>query len=159
MCYEAAAVIVMKRETFRAKPYICPAGKPTIGYGTTRYPNGVKVTMNDKPCTEVQARFWMNAAFDRIFAELQALVRVPLTHNQWNALISLAYNIGVGVHDGIKGDLADSTLLDCINKRDFAGAAAQFLVWNKAHVNGKLVVLAGLTTRRQEEQALFLQPG
>ena len=47
--------LIKKYEGFYAKPYICPAGVPTIGYGATYYPNKIKVTMKDKPITEKEA--------------------------------------------------------------------------------------------------------
>ncbi|KQD16250.1 lysozyme [Acinetobacter baumannii] len=71
---------------------------------------------------------------------------MPLTQNQFDALVSLAYNIGSGAFKG-------STLLKLLNKGDYKGAADQFLVWNKA--GGK--VMKGLVRRREAERALFLK--
>lgn len=59
-----------------------------------------------------------------IATRVEKLVTVPLNQNQFDALVSLAYNIGVGA-------FADSTLLRELNQSDFQGAAEQFLVWNK----------------------------
>ena len=70
---------------------------------------------------------------------------VPLTQNQFDALVSLTYNIGSGAFN-------NSTLLK-LNKGDYQGAADQFLVWNKA--DGK--VMKGLVRRREAERALFLK--
>jgi GH24 family phage-related lysozyme (muramidase) len=134
--------------------------KPTIGYGTTRYPDGRKVSLSDHPCSRIEAKVYLEYAMRRVLEGLQgsgAVTRPPTLH-QAAALESLAYNIGVGVHDGIKGDLADSTLLARFNAGDIAGAADQFLVWNKAHVNGNLVAIDGLTRRREAERRLFLTP-
>jgi lysozyme len=94
----------------------------------------------------------------RVLAGLQmpGIITRPPTVHQAAALLCLAYNVGVGAHDGVKGDLADSTLLARFNAGNFTGAADQFLVWNKARVGGKLVVLPGLDTRRHVERDLFL---
>lgn len=150
--------IIKEFEGFRAKPYLCPAGVPTIGYGTTRYPNGRRVDMADPEITEKEALLYLTASVERVEGDLRPLIRVPVTSNQWSALVSLAYNIGVGARDGKKGDLADSTLLDHLNAGNFAAAAEQFLKWNKARVRGVLQALAGLTRRRGIERALFLKP-
>jgi lysozyme len=158
--FAAAEPIIKEFEGFRAKPYICPAGKATIGFGTTRYPNGAPVTMRDPKCTEAQATVYLEYSMGRVLDSLQkgsAIQRSP-TVNQAAALLSLAYNVGVGIHDGKKGDLADSTLLARFNAGLIDDAADQFLVWDKARVNGIMVSLPGLRTRRKWERALFLKP-
>jgi lysozyme len=147
--------LLTKWESFKSAPYLCPAGKWTIGFGTTHYPDGKSVCKSDRSIDQGRAGLLATAELLSVKAKLERLVRVPLTPCQWGALIDLGYNLGVGIHDGVKGDLADSTLLDCINRGDMAGAAQQFLVWNKAHVKGKIVALAGLTHRREDEKALF----
>lgn len=152
-----AEPIIKSAEGFRAAPYICPAGKPTIGWGTTRYPDNRPVTMKDKPVSQIEAEVFLQFACKRVLADLQRpgiITRSP-TINQAAAFLSLAYNIGVGAHDGIKGDLADSTLLERFNAGDLAGAERHFLDWNKAHVGGVLKTLPGLTLRRECEQKLF----
>ena len=147
-------------EGFRSKPYLCPAGVPTIGYGTTRYPDGSKVTLADREITEAEGRVFLEFSMRRVLRDLETcggVTRAPNV-NQAGSLLSLAYNVGVGAHDGVKGDLADSTLLECFNAGDIAGAGRQFLAWNKARQHGVLQPLPGLTLRRQREQALFLKP-
>ena len=125
--------------------YLCPANVWTIGIGTTIYPNGVKVKKGDK-CTLEQAHEYL--AHDMIEFEktVNDSVKVPLSQNQFDALVSLAYNIG---STGFK----NSTLLKKLNAKDFTGAADQFLVWNRG--GGK--VLKGLVRRREAERALFLK--
>jgi lysozyme len=71
-----------------------------------------------------------------------------VTQNQFDALVSLTYNIGVGAIGG-------STLIKKLNAKDYKGAAEQFLVWNKGRVNGVLQVIPGLTNRRIKEKAYF----
>lgn len=158
--FAVAEPIIVEFEGFRSKPYLCPAGVPTIGYGTTRYPDGRKVSLADKPCSETEARVYLEFSMRRVLQDLQnsgAVTHAP-TVNQSGAFLSLAYNIGVGAHDGVKGDLADSTLLECFNRGDLLGAAHHFADWNKARQGGILQALPGLTARRKREQALFLQP-
>ncbi|HEY0265712.1 MAG TPA: lysozyme [Rhizomicrobium sp.] len=150
-----AEPIIKNAEGFDARPYLCPAGIPTIGWGTTRYPNGRRVTLQDKPVSQAEAEIFLQASARRVLAQLQGIVARAPTVRQAAALLSLAYNIGVGAHDGRKGDLADSTLLECFDRGDLAGAAAHFLDWNKARIGGRLQALPGLTARRKAEQALF----
>lgn len=76
------------------------------------------------------------------------LAKVPLSQNQWDALMCFTYNLG-------SANLGSSTLLKLLNVKDYAGAAEQFSRWNKA--GGQ--VLAGLTKRRAAERAMFLGAG
>ena len=137
--------LIKEFEGFVANAYLCPAKVWTIGIGTTIYPNGVKVKKGDK-CTLEQAHEYL--AHDMIEFEktVNDSVKVPLSQNQFDALVSLAYNIGSGA-------FKNSTLLKKLNAKDYAGAADQFLVWNKG--GGK--VLNGLVKRRASERALFLK--
>lgn len=80
---------------------------------------------------------------------VQAYVKVPLNQNQFDALVSFAYNAGTNA-------LKNSTLLKLLNAGDFAGAAAQFPNWDKKHVDGVLVVAPELIARRASEQRQFL---
>jgi lysozyme len=76
---------------------------------------------------------------------------VPLTQNQFDALVDFAYNAGAA-------NLRSSTLLRLLNSGDYAGASGQFIRWNKATSNGQLIVLPGLTRRRTAEAQLFNTP-
>lgn len=138
-------------EKFRPTAY--PATKAekakgiwTIGYGHTL---GVK---EGDTCTMAQALAWLSEDVARVCAGLKAAVRVPVNQNQADALYSITFNAGYGRHDGVKGDIADSTLLVKLNAGDYKGCAAEFARWNKQ--DGR--VLAGLTTRRGVEAAHFL---
>ncbi|MCH7393762.1 lysozyme [Acinetobacter dispersus] len=117
----------------------------TIGFGTTVYPNGVKVKKGDV-CTAEQAKAFFTYDLKRFEAAVNGAVKVPLTQNQFDALVSLTYNIG-------ETAFKKSTLLAKLNKGDFTGAADQFKVWNIG--GGK--VLKGLVRRRAAERALFLK--
>lgn len=143
--------LIKKWEQFRSKPYRDGGGVPTIGYGTTRYPNGVKVTMNDPAISEETAVQYMVVSVTRVNAGMAALLKRPPTPYQHAALLDLVYNIGVGVHDGKKGDFADSTLLAHYNAGDFKGAADHFMDW----VYDDHVVVQGLVNRRHDDQAMF----
>ena len=137
--------LIKSFEGFSAKPYLCPAGVPTIGYGATYYPDGRRVTMQDRPVTVAQATDMLRSMLTSYEAGVNRYVQVPLTQGQFDALVSFAYNLGLSA-------LKSSTLLRLLNLRDYAGAAAQFLRWNRA--GGK--VLPGLTRRREAERKLFV---
>jgi lysozyme len=138
-------------EAFRSKPYLDSVGVATIGYGTTVYPDGKKVTMKDTPVTELQATdlltFMINFSYGKA---VNQLVRRTLSQNQFDALCSLVYNIGVQA-------FSKSNLLKFINNldvkevRDFPACREQFMKW--VYAGGKQ--LAGLLKRRKKEADLF----
>lgn len=117
----------------------------TIGTGTTIYLNGQKVKKGDT-CTLVQAKSYFSHDLKRFEASVNNMVKVPLSQNQFDALVSLVYNIG-------ETAFGESTLLKKLNAKDYQGAADQFPRWNKG--GGK--VLKGLVRRRADERALFLK--
>ena len=84
-----------KREGLRTKPYLDTRGIPTISLGVTYYPNGRKVTMQDKPLTIEEAERLGKVIADRFAAEVTALIKSKVNQNQFNALVSIAYNIGI----------------------------------------------------------------
>lgn len=132
---------IAQHEGLRLQAYPDPGtgGEPwTIGVGHT---GGVK--KGDR-ITRDQAMEYL--AKDLAAAEAAiAAVRAPLNQNQFDALVSLVFNIGAGAFRG-------STLLRLLNMGDYGGAADQFLRWNRA--GGR--VMDGLTNRRRDERALFL---
>lgn len=140
-CYK----LIKKYEGFSSKPYKCPAGIPTIGYGSTFYLNGNKVTMKDTPISEEVALSILFSVVEDFSKKVEKLLKVPVNQNQFDALVDFSYNLGIG-------NFQKSTLLKLINNKDFIGASKQFKKWNKS--NGK--VLNGLTNRRKEEEELFL---
>lgn len=139
--------IVKEFEGFRSKPYKCSAGIPTIGYGSTFYINDEKVSMNDSPISIELAEELLMNTLNMFSAKVNNLIKVELNQNQYDAIISFVYNIGVG-------GFSKSTMLKLINSKDFTNASKQFIRWNKA--NGKVV--NGLTIRRKKEQELFDKP-
>lgn len=137
--------LISSFEGIRLNAYDDGVGVWTIGIGTTTYPNGVKVKKGDS-CTLDQAKTYFAHDLKRFEASVNNLVKVPLSQNQFDALVSLTYNIG-------SGNFASSTLLKKLNAKDYQGAADQFPRWNKA--KGK--VMKGLVRRREAERALFLK--
>ena len=125
--------------------YLCPANVWTIGFGTTVYPSGMKVKKSDT-CTLEQAKQLKAQDLKRFEKIVNNLVKASLTQNQFDALVSLVYNIGPSAFE-------KSTLLKKLNAGDYQGAADQFIVWNKS--GGK--VLQGLVDRRTKERKLFLK--
>lgn len=137
--------LIKRFEGFSDRPYNCPASIPTIGYGNTYYPNGVKVKLTDKKITKEYASEMLQFVADEFAEDVLKVVKSKITVNQLNALTSFAYNVGVG-------NFNKSTLLKLVNiNPNDANIAKEFLKWNKA--GGK--VLNGLTNRRIAESALY----
>lgn len=145
---------LLTHEGWSAKPYLDSGGLPTIGYGFTYYEDGRKVMMNDPLMTKERGEQLFAFLLQKYEKGVNDLVKVPLNQNQFDALVSFAYNVGLDIDDdAIAEGLGDSTLLKLLNKGDYAGAANEFPKWCKD--NGKVV--AGLVRRRKEEQELFLK--
>ena len=133
-------------EGFEAKPYLCPAGKATIGYGSTWRLDGSPVELTDPPMSEAQAVSLLER--EVYGAALPGVLRLcPLTISQpgvLNALVDFTFNLGVG-------QLQTSTLRRKINAQDWQGAREQLARW----VRGGGRVLPGLVRRRAAEAALL----
>ena len=127
-------------EGFEAKAYLCPASVWTIGYGRTRNVREGDV-VNEK-----QAERDLLEELEEFGEQVLNTVQVPLLQNQFDALTSWTYNLGVG-------NLQSSTLLKELNSRKYIAAGKEILRWNKA--GGK--VLAGLTRRREAEAKLWVK--
>ena len=138
-------LLITKHEGLKLKPYLCPAKIPTIGYGNTYYPDGKRVTLLDKDITKQQAFDMFKEIANRFAKRVDTLVTSNINQNQFNSLVSFAYNVGTG-------NFATSTLLKKVNKNpNDLTIKDEFLRWNKA--GGK--VLNGLTNRRNEEADLY----
>lgn len=136
---------IARFEGFSSSAYQCSAKVWTLGYGSTFNPyTKDKVRPLDK-ITKAEALDWLDKELSVLTKAVMSVVKVSLTVNQLNALVSFTYNVGIG-------NLRKSTLLRLLNDGNYQGAANQFLLWNKA--GGK--VLRGLTIRRQAEKDLFL---
>jgi lysozyme len=143
---QAGIELIKEFEGLRLRAYLCPAGVPTIGYGTTVYPTGRKVQMGDQ-CTAGQAEEYLRSDLRAFERNAESMLRVSVNENQFAALVSFSYNVGSQA-------LQRSTMLRFINGNRFADAAGEFARWNMAA--GK--PLAGLTRRRAAERELFLKP-
>lgn len=126
-------------EGVRLKAYDDGVGIPTIGVGHTK---GVRW---GDTATMAQVDAWLREDLSDAENAVNSYVTVPLQQSQFDALVSLVFNIGTGA-------FAKSTLLKLLNQGDYIGAAGQFLVWIRA--GGK--VLAGLEKRRKAEYNMFL---
>ncbi len=150
---ERGLALIKEFEGCKLSAYQCPAGKWTIGYGSTFYGDGTPVGKGRTLPTELAALELLKVTLVQFEKDVNSLVKVPITQNQFDALISFAYNLGSDIDkDDIAEGLGDSTLLKKLNNRDYFGAAAEFHKWDKA--GGK--PLAGLTRRRKAESELFL---
>lgn len=136
--------LIRKSESFKAYPYRCPAGIPTIGYGSTRYPDGRAVRLSDPPITKEQANDLLFATLGEYENAVTRYVTVPINQNQFDALVDFAYNAGAQ-------NLRKSTLLKHLNKGDATRAAKEFGKW----IYGGGKVLKGLVKRREAERELF----
>lgn len=141
---------------FAPRAYLCPTGKWTIGWGHVIAASDavLKTSIIDAAMADCLLR-QDNLRFED---GVKKLVHVPLLQYEFDALVCLTFNIGVGKADGVAGDFADSTLLRKLNAGDKRGAADQFLAWNKYRDPscGCLKVSNGLVARRREERELFL---
>lgn len=141
---KAGKDLIKSFEGLRLSAYRCSANKETIGYGNTFYEDGSPVKMGDiitKERADLLFELIANSFAERVRKEVKTI----LTDNQFSALVSLAYNIGIG-------NLQKSTLLRKVNfNPNDPSIRAEFMRWNRA--GGK--VLAGLTRRREAEAKLY----
>lgn len=148
---EEGKILIRKFEGCSLVAYKCPAGKYTIGYGSTFYADGSPVREGDKIDMATA-----NQLFDKVVEGFEKQVRLllgttlctTLPAKAIDALVSFAYNVGTGA-------FAKSTLLKKIksDKNDVVAIEAEFMKWTKA--NGK--VLKGLERRRKEESNMYIQ--
>jgi lysozyme len=144
ICWPAVELIA-RAESCRLVAYRCPAGVWTCGWGET---DGVAArTRWSQPYADQR---FCDSLQERADAVLALCTRPP-NENELGAMVSLAYNIGIGA-------FAKSSVLRAHNRGDSQAAARAFGLWNKARVRGVLAVLAGLTARRAAEAALYLMP-
>ena len=128
-------------EGYKEKAYLCPAGVPTIGYGSTMYSDGRKIklgdTINEQKANDLLMWELINKSI--------ALYNLDLNQNQFDSCLSFIYNLGIG-------SFTKSTLRKKVvaNPND-PSIRLEFMKWNKATVDGKLIALKGLTRRRIAE--------
>ncbi len=141
---------IQRWEGLKLKVYLDIADVPTIGYGHTG-----TLTYDDylqgKTITEIEADQLFEMDVQRFVNAVNNLVTVDINQNEFDALVSLSFNIGVR-------HFTESTCLRRLNSGDFKGAAEALTWWNKARQGGVLKVSRGLKNRRAQEKALFLKP-
>ncbi len=140
--------IIREFEGFREQAYVDTDGTPVIGYGLSKV-DGRKVRLGDR-ISVAKADAVLSQQVLNLQKQIESMVKVELNSNQLSALTSFAFNVGIY-------GLESSTLLKKLNAGDYSGAANEFPRWNKAHVRGQKVPLAGLTRRREAEKQLFLK--
>lgn len=138
--------LIRESEGLFLKAYRCPAGVLTIGYGSTNRRGKHPELKPGLRITKEQAEAMLLEDLIDYENDIKRLVKVPLTQNQFDALVSWQFNTGA---------LAKSTLLKVLNKGNYAAVPAQLMLWTKATVDGKKVELKGLVTRRRAEAALW----
>jgi lysozyme len=138
---DAGLALIKRAEGLKLDSYRCPAGIATVGFGHTgpdvRIPMTITPGEAERLLHEDLARFENGVT--------NCLCGVPTNSNQFSAMVSLAYNIGLG-------NFATSTVLKRHKLGNYAAAANAFLLWNKANKQ----VLPGLTRRREDERELYL---
>lgn len=137
-------------ESLKLSAYQCSAGVWTIGYGTTRYPDGSKVKRGDRLDGKDAAIKLMQFDLTRFEKAVDNYTRDDVTQNEFDALVCLCYNIG-------EGNLKNASLLTVVNaySKDKDLIHRKFGLWSKATVDGKLKELPGLVRRRKAEAHLF----
>lgn len=137
--------LIKSFEGFSATPYLCSAKVPTIGYGSTFYLDGTKVTMKDKAISKEYATKMFEIIANEFAVKVDRLVKSKVTQNQFNSLVSLAYNIGFE-------NFSLSSLLILVNRNpNDRIISGKFMQWNKARIKGVFTEIDGLTNRRRKE--------
>ncbi|MCA8831966.1 lysozyme [Hymenobacter pini] len=148
---DAGLALIKREEKFMARRYYCEAKKPTIGYGHVILP--AEQHLNTATLTEPQASDMLRKDVAAKYGAhvSNSLTRVP-TQNQFDAMVSLCFNIGTG-------GFTQSSVLRMFNAgvTDAAAYRTAFGAWNKITVNGQKIVSKGLTLRRGREADLFLK--
>jgi lysozyme len=135
---------IKSHEALRLVKYRDQAGLWTIGYGHL-----IRPWENfDAGITEEKALGLLVADLAEAERAVNAGVRVPVSQSMYDAMVSLAFNIGSGA-------FASSSVLRRVNQGDLEGAASAFALWNKVTIDGALVVSNGLVSRRAAEAAMF----
>lgn len=138
---EKGLKIIKESEGLSLIPYICPGGELSIGYGNRTHAHEFDII------TEQQAEEFLREDLENTQTQLGIVLQyVPLNDNQWSALVSFVYNIGIS-------NFIQSTLKRKLNQGDYLGTANEFTKW----VYAKKRKLTGLLIRRGKERSLFLE--
>lgn len=145
LAVDVAAILARRFEGFAARPYLCPAGVPSIGFGATYYADGRAVKLTDPPISRERAEALLLWMVRRVY--LPAVLRLCPhvdTPERLAALIDFTLNLGAG-------RLRASTLRRKVNASDWSAARVQIMRW----VMGGGRALKGLQRRREAERALM----
>ncbi|MGE4513789.1 MAG: lysozyme [Chryseobacterium sp.] len=134
--------LILSFEGFSSKPYLDSAGIPTIGYGNTYYPGGKKVTMKDPAISRERGAELFSSVLPTYEKIVDSKMKVALTQNQFDALVSHTYNTG-----------GSDTLFSLINKKANSETIRDWFTSRYITAGGK--VLNGLVRRRKAEADLF----
>jgi lysozyme len=146
LAVKVAAALCRRFEGLHLKPYLCPAGVPTIGYGSTYYLDGTPVRLTDPAISKVTAEVMLLELVKTVY--LPAVLRLcpgADSPERLAALIDFAFNLG-------SGNLRASTLRKRVNARDWDRAGSELMKW----IRGGGRVLRGLVLRREAERKLIL---
>jgi len=136
--------LIKKFEGCKLEAYKCPAGIPTIGYGSTLYANGQRIKLGDK-ITQQEADKLLLDTLGTYELFVDANTRDDINQSQFDALVDFAYNCG-------NGNLKSSTLLKKVNENPLNPTIKdEFMKWTRA--NGK--VMNGLINRRKAEVEVY----
>ena len=145
LAVEIAAALCRRFEGLHLRPYLCPSGVPTIGYGATYYEDGTRVTLSDPPISRQRAEELLIWHIENVY--LPAVLKLcpgADTPERLAALIDFAFNLGVG-------NLRASTLRKRVNTKRWDDVRTELMKWTKA--GGR--ELRGLVKRREAECALI----
>lgn len=137
--------LIKEFEGLRLEAYLCEANVASIGYGSTRYLNGSRVKLGDTISKEYAEKLLL-FTLDFYKKEVRKLVKQPITDNQFSALVSLTYNIGINA-------FRNSTLLKYLNQGLYQEVGNEFIRWSK--IGDK--ISQGLLNRRNKERVLWLK--
>ena len=144
---KAGMDLITKWEGLKLSPYLCSAKVPTIGYGSTRYENGQRVQMTDKAITKERAIELFKNTLIQFERDVDAFTTDKVNQNQFNALVSFAYNLGSTA-------LRNSTLLKKVNTNpNDKTIENEFNKW----VNAGGRRLQGLVNRRADEVKMYFK--
>ena len=143
--------LIKKYEGWRAEPYICPAGVPTIGYGCTFYPDGKKVSMSDPAISKEKGEEMLKSVVDKSFVSVLEK-SIPnwagMTDGQKSALISFAYNLGAHFY----GDESNfGSITRDLRDKNYANVPTTLLKYRNPGSSFE----EGLRKRRTEEGAVW----
>ena len=141
-CNEAGLSLIKEFEGLRLTPYLCPAGVQTVGYG-----HAIKPGEQFYKLTVEQAEDLLKRDVGDVERNLNRMLNVVVTDNQYAALVSFCFNLGTGA-------FRNSTMRALINRKDYSSASREFGKW----VFGGGKALPGLVRRRAAEEALFVTP-